>query len=44
MLFFKTFRNPLFDNIHLKNLFTFHLGGDFDITICYKATPNLANC
>ena len=36
-LFFKTFKNPLF-----RNLFLYHLGHDFDITICYKATPNLA--
>ena len=41
-LFFKTFKNPLFNNVHLRNLFLYHLGHDFDITICYKATPNLA--
>ncbi len=35
-------KNPLFNNIHLKNLFLFYLGYDFDTTICYKATPNLA--
>ena len=40
VLFFKTFRNPLFNNVHLKKLFSFHLGSDFDVTICYKATPN----
>ena len=32
MRFFKMFRNPLFNNVHLKNLFTFQLGGDFDTT------------
>ena len=42
MLFFKTFKNPLFNNVCLKELFSFHLGGDFDVTICYKATPNIA--
>ena len=31
-IFFKTFRNPLFYNIHLRNLFLFHLGKDFDVT------------
>ena len=41
-LFFKTVKNPLFNNIHLRNLFLYHLGHDFDVTICYKATPNLA--
>ena len=41
-LFFKTFKNPLFNNVHLRSLFLYHLGHDFDVTICYKATPNLA--
>ena len=41
-LYFKTSRNPLFHNIQLKNLFLYHLGSDFDVTICYKATPSLA--
>lgn len=39
-LLFKTMRNPLFNNVHLKNLFLYHVGSDYDITICYKATPN----
>ena len=41
-LFFKTNRNPLFNGVHLRKLFLFHLCNDFDVTICYKATPNLA--
>ena len=41
-VFFKTCKNPLFQDIHLKNLFSHHLGNDFDVTICYKSTPNLA--
>ena len=41
-VFFKTFRNPLFNSVHLKQLFSFHLGSVFDVTICYKATSNLA--
>ena len=41
-LFFKTFRNPLFYNVHLKSSFLYHLGSDFDVSICYKATPNLS--
>ena len=38
----KTFTNPLFQDVNLKNLFLYHLGNDFDVTICYKATPSLA--
>ena len=41
-VFFKTCKNPLFHGIHLKNLFLYHLGNDFDLTVCYKTTPNLA--
>ena len=41
-LFFKTVRNPVFQNVNLRNLFSFHLGCDFDVTICFKATPNLS--
>ena len=41
-LFFKTTKNPLFKNVHLKNLFLHHLGHEFDVTICYKATPSLS--
>ena len=43
LLYFKTFRNPLFNNVHLKQLFSFHLGSEFDVIICYKSTPNLAH-
>ena len=42
LVFFKTVRNPLFHNIHLKNLFLSHLGNDLDVIVCYKATANLA--
>ena len=41
LVFFKTFRNPLFHNVHLKNLFLNHLGFDLDVIICYRATANL---
>ena len=39
---FKTFRDPLFRDVNLKSLFLYHLGSDFDVSICYKATPNFA--
>lgn len=41
-VFFKTFRNPLFKDVHLRNLFLSHLGNDFDVKVCYKATSNLS--
>ena len=42
LVFFKTYRNPLFHDLHLKNLFQSHLDNDLDVIICYKATASLA--
>ena len=40
-VYFKTFRNPVFDGINLKNIFTSNIGQEFNITVCYKATTPL---
>ena len=41
-IFFKTFRNPLFDGINVKDIFCSHLGSYFDFIVCYKSTPPLS--
>ena len=41
-IFFKTYRNPLFDGVNLKDIFLSNIGNNFDVTVCFKGTPPLS--
>ena len=41
-IFFKTYRNPLFDGVNLKDVILSNIGNDFDVTVCFKGTPPLS--
>ena len=41
-VFFKTYRNPLFDGVNLKDVILSNIGNDFDVTVCFKGTPPLS--
>ena len=41
-IFFKTYRNPLFDGVNLKDVILSNIENDFDVTVCFKGTPPLS--
>ena len=41
-VFFKTYRNPLFDGVNLKDMILSNIGNEHCVTICFKRTPALS--
>ena len=41
-VFFKTYRNPLFSGVNLKDIILSNIGNEHCVTICFKGTPTLS--